>query len=434
MSSPAFLETSGQRPPHTRTGSTQDRSKIQARSSPTPPAGYTVFIRLPFPRNDFVDPAPVEWDTVKDKALWKIISKGSDSRGIDWEDTANRFDVSLQFLMKQAAWLYERHFAGVRKQMQRLATTTPSAGREGTDSNRLPPLSTNTSLLKRTGSKNSSHAASPRPRDSPVPGDEQSLTPRHGAPPFSRTPSTATITQSKLFTSSRGILQRQPRVSAPQVRASMSPKQRNLELSGSIDRSSEDSDEEPLMAQSQAFRRPPLSSKPTLGALSSEGDVEDVDDDDDEDESSSAGFLPFATSTRQDPGATLRGETRKPQPGVSSKGKQKKEVASSSASSASSMPPPLSGMSDSRELLAGPKPGPLSPKHRAQLKQLSPRSNSKDVGSDGTPSMGSSFSDLDDAGISASAIEDAVLSTMQAGGGSIASRVSGLSQAFRSQR
>lgn len=88
---------------------------------------YTVFIRLPFIRDVFVEPQPVDWDAVKDKALWKIISKASNSRDLDWEEIAARFDVSLDFMMQQAAWLYERHFAGVRKQMQRLVGTgTPS--------------------------------------------------------------------------------------------------------------------------------------------------------------------------------------------------------------------------------------------------------------------------------------------------------------------
>jgi len=41
---------------------------------------YTCFIRLPFPRNDFEDPPPVEWDTGKDRALWKLISKASNSK------------------------------------------------------------------------------------------------------------------------------------------------------------------------------------------------------------------------------------------------------------------------------------------------------------------------------------------------------------------
>lgn len=44
-----------------------------------PAVHYTCFVRLPFPRGEFVDPPPVEWDTIKDKALWKLISKTSNS-------------------------------------------------------------------------------------------------------------------------------------------------------------------------------------------------------------------------------------------------------------------------------------------------------------------------------------------------------------------
>lgn len=62
------------------------------------------------------------------------------------------------------------------------------------------------------------------------------------------------------------------------------------------------------------------------------------------------------------------------------------DASSSLASSASDAPkPPNVG------------PGPLSPKHRAELAKLSPRraGKSRREGSEGTPSMGSSFSDID---------------------------------------
>jgi hypothetical protein len=46
----------------------------------------------------------------------------------------------------------------------------------------------------------------------------------------------------------------------------------------------------------------------------------------------------------------------------------------------------------------GPGPGPLSPRHRAELAKLNDRRagpRSRTGGSEGTPSMGSSFSDID---------------------------------------
>ena len=61
------------------------------------------------------------------------------------------------------------------------------------------------------------------------------------------------------------------------------------------------------------------------------------------------------------------------------------EASASFASSASEAPRPTSV-----------RPGPLSPRHRAELARLSPRrKGSRREGSEGTPSMGSSFSDID---------------------------------------
>lgn len=64
---------------------------------------YTVFVRLPIPRGDFIDPPPVRagsrrsaisllttpsaqvhWDATKDEALWKILS-GATQNDIDCE-------------------------------------------------------------------------------------------------------------------------------------------------------------------------------------------------------------------------------------------------------------------------------------------------------------------------------------------------------------
>ena len=70
-------------------------------SSPSEPdSHFTVFIRLPFPRGDFVDPPPVslpflfvptcmadlwkiDWDAAKDRALWKILSNASKGSEIE---------------------------------------------------------------------------------------------------------------------------------------------------------------------------------------------------------------------------------------------------------------------------------------------------------------------------------------------------------------
>ncbi|KAI5287171.1 hypothetical protein KEM54_006188 [Ascosphaera aggregata] len=82
---------------------------------------YTVFIRLPFERKDFVDPPPVDWNAAKDEALWKVLSSLT-GQDIDWKILAERFRVSLPFLLQQAAWLYDRQLSQVRAQVRRVGT------------------------------------------------------------------------------------------------------------------------------------------------------------------------------------------------------------------------------------------------------------------------------------------------------------------------
>ncbi|KAA8570171.1 hypothetical protein EYC84_002496 [Monilinia fructicola] len=93
---------------------------------PDPDPSYTVFIRLPFPRGDFVDPPDVEWDAAKDKALWKILSKASKNSDIDWTALATKFEVTLAFLLQQAAWLYEQQLSQVRAQMRKATVSKGS--------------------------------------------------------------------------------------------------------------------------------------------------------------------------------------------------------------------------------------------------------------------------------------------------------------------
>ncbi|EON67698.1 hypothetical protein W97_06841 [Coniosporium apollinis CBS 100218] len=232
------------------------------------------------------------------------------------------------------------------------------------------------------------------------------------------------------------------------------------------------------LRRSQLFKRPPRFGargvKPALSAVDDESQPgEDYDDED------SAEFLPFANpvarqqhqpaqqpvhdpsatlrhplpirhnSTRERPG-TARATTEPPQRPLSAVGRARaKQPAaaaalvpithpSSSATSASSTSsaPPLptaAGQSPYHDTaLTQPQSNPasrpptaLSPRHRAShlargaLSPLSPgmRGTGRD-GSEGTPSMGSSFSDLDAESVTQSALEEALLSGMQKGMGS----------------
>ncbi|OAX79664.1 hypothetical protein ACJ72_06014 [Emergomyces africanus] len=162
----------------------------------------------------------------------------------------------------------------------------------------------------------------------------------------------------------------------------------------------------------------------------------------DEDEEDSPAFLPLSTHQRssteqtgQDPNATLRRESElaghpHPRSVENTMPLTKTSAPESSASSGSSAP--ASGTATNERIRPTLHPITLSPRRAAELARLSPRRRGGGrEGSDGTPSMGSSFSDLDDASLTQSALEEALLSTMQRGG--VASRMSTISQALRSK-
>ena len=76
-------------------GSSSQASTIKRPAETKPDTHYTVLIRLPFPRHDFVEPAQVEWDASKEKKLWKILSQASGGNVINCESLAARRNSSL---------------------------------------------------------------------------------------------------------------------------------------------------------------------------------------------------------------------------------------------------------------------------------------------------------------------------------------------------
>lgn len=442
-----------------------------------PKPHYTVFIRLPFQRNGFLDPPPVAWDAGKDEALWKLIS-GSTGKELNWEEISLRFQVSLPFLLQQAAWLYERRFESMKAQMKRLGVSgTASPNPQLMQGERVGSAPPGGESMVRTGSRGMSQRGddrrsianeyldsqksqkSQRPsaintqRNSPLPaGDVLSSpgTPRSNRPLYSRTPSTTTVTQSRVFAASprppSQALAKGPDGSAlrrtrpTQAFESLHSKIDQVGHSNDGTSESESEDEPAASSRSRAIGRAVAHKKPMVGSMGSDGDVDDDDEDDD-----SGGYLPFATgskSLKADPAATLRNSPVKqatpPQPASMSKGKMKEQPPDSSNSSASSAQhPPSSYGNKNGNATADPSrqtAPPLSPHHRADLVKLSPRYRKS--GSEGSPSMGSSFSDLDDASVTQSALDDAILSNMQhqsmgmTVGAGMGSRISGLRDAL----
>ncbi|KAK6429345.1 hypothetical protein LTR95_014506 [Oleoguttula sp. CCFEE 5521] len=426
------------RPSHSpRTSVSRQPVERSAKTSPLPaspaapsnrPVHYTLILRCPFPRNGFQDPEPVSWDGTKDKALWKIISKTSNSKDIDWEATAERFEVDLSFLMQQAAWLYEQHFEGMKTQMRRLA----SGGDDGF-----------------TNSKPTSSIDISSKRASPVPPPTEPGTPRSASgAQLSRTPSNATLTQSRVGSGLYTLRQRALKSSGgsqyprPATARQRTAPEDDADLGhddhDDDDDASDSEDEPSSMARSQAFRRLPSAAMPhrsTLGTLSSEGDRGSSEEDP---ESSSGGFLPFAAANAAssssnaplpDPAATLRGQgAGRPSSKSGATATTTKPRTPNAAPSAPDSSPSASASSTSttpNNPDALSRPGPLSPRHRAALAAAA-----RGDGSSGTPSMGSSFSDLEDASVTQSALEEAVMSNLQAGGGSIGSRLSSFGRGF----
>lgn len=279
-------------------------------------------------------------------------------------------------------------------------------------------------------------------------------TPRSSKPLLSRNPSTNTLTQSRVqagsprqgslraFRGSSGS-QRRPPPPVQNIESSQDGEDNDDESALGNDGTSEsDSDgDQPsgLVRSSRVTRRPPLGKKPVLSGIGAESDGDAEDDDE---ESSGEGYLPFATAAsskavqRDDPAATLRGSPKRQNstPYTQSSGSKSKSTRApppeSSESSASSAQPTQTSSSATNQPTTETKRtqrGPLSPKQRAQLAQLSPRYKS---GSEGSPSMGSSFSDLDELSVTQSALEEALMSNMQQGSMGMGSRMSSLRDAL----
>ncbi|KAH0543796.1 hypothetical protein FGG08_001979 [Glutinoglossum americanum] len=241
----------------------------------------------------------------------------------------------------------------------------------------------------------------------------------------------------------------EPPQSAPQQEPlpAKSPSAGTTETSEASSSSDSDSDDPPMILKSQILRTPRFSSK---GKARADPYADDEDDDDED----SPAFLPFSQpsgdsrhstgSRSQDPGATLRVGLQDPNGLLAARRparkalfvesrhvqeKQSQTEDSSVTSSASSQA--VSAAGGEGPSTNNTHPGMLSPRRTAELAGKSPRRRTAGrEGSDGTPSMGSSFSDLDDSSVTQSALEEALLSNMQGG---MASRMSTISQALRSR-
>ena len=273
--------------------------------------------------------------------------------------------------------------------------------------------------------------------------------------PMSRTPSTHTITQVPASPRTpmerhSSIAQRARSREAPGRSIEASPKQQYQQqrpyhkeaspaaVASDSSSSSSSSDDAPQpMTHSRVFARRPryTSSKAPLNPLS-DADEEDED---------SPPFLPFsdthrpitpppppAPTTTTDPSSTLKiAATKRPPPSHHHHHRHHRPPSAPPHVPPKKAPQPQTAHSSSSSVQSQPQQP-----NRPPLSTLSPRQRriAKDAreGSEGTPSMGSSFSDLDDASVTQSALEEALANEMNHGG-SVVSRMSTISQALRSR-
>ncbi|MCJ1381972.1 hypothetical protein MMC17_005084 [Xylographa soralifera] len=427
----------------------------------------TVFIRVPIPRGDFIDPPTVQWDSSKDKALWKILSSSSKDTEIDWNMLADRFEVTLSFLLQQAAWLYERQLSQVREQLRRV--NKPASARSSP-----APESASAStqvggyIMRRGGSGGSRvpSSLSVRARETPNVRTEGADTPEQNKGQTSTRPGTSNTgvqAQKAVYQTTsdppRRNLEdsyRQEVVSSPRRRSDLQEPRSPSPKADSSPASSSSSDPPPL-AHSRAFTRRPrfpgvkAKGKSNVGLLSS-ADEEDDDGDDD-----GPAFLPFSNAgpiespqSPQDPSATLRRlpsntsrKENRPEPietvvatrtsaatsrplSQTTTRAQPQMITKTAHSSSSSLSSPFPTSNAQSKTLSSPNPGPTSP--TGPMSALSPRTRRMArEGSEGTPSMGSSFSDLDDTSITQSALEEQMAREIRdAGSLGVVSRMGGL--------
>ncbi|OJJ44239.1 hypothetical protein ASPZODRAFT_135026 [Penicilliopsis zonata CBS 506.65] len=408
---------------------------------------YTVFIRLPIPRGDFVDPPPIEWNVAKDQALWDILSRPSKGDDVDWKALADNFDVTLQFLLQQAAWLYDQQLSKVRAQMRKVGSTQPNApsptGGSVSGSTALggQPAKGTLSSGQRVSSRLASYqkeASSQRAAGIHRTSSTSTVNQLRGTRETSRnnTPTVEVADPKWESAGRRPSATRREQAAVAQFHRSPTLEEEDLSSSSSSKESSSDSENEISGRRGARFKR--------FGKFSIHRPGLRDDQDDDVDESPA--FLPMTyeptpsgrESLGQDPNATLRLEAQRPPIHKRRTADRpppplhKSTTADSSTSSVSSGVP-VSHPRGDHPRRTNQIAGVPSPRRTAELSRLSSRrsvASGRDV-SDDTPSMGSSFSDLDDASVTQSALEEALMSNMQHGG--MASRMSTISQALRSR-
>src|SRR3569833_567706 len=307
---------------------------------------------------------------------------------------AENFQVTVDFLLQQTEYLTERHATQLRAQMRKAAAAKGSSGPSpapGSES-----ATADTTRPAGSGSGRAPSALSIR-KDAIVPRNDTNMpgTPGKlglGRPQISRNSSATTTVSAHKQVGGGSSPRPGPAPLRPGSRHSTRSRLSSLPITaaatGAREPPSPGPEEESSSAASSSSSSPVQSRiiRPPPRIQQQQDAGGSLADEEDEAEPAFLPFKPQSSSGRaegghRDLGATLRGDPNKDRIYQS-------QTSDSSASSAARHP---QGGGDRR-------PGPLSPRRAAELSGRSPRSRNRGVsreGSEGTPSMGSSFSDLD---------------------------------------
>ncbi|KAG0154016.1 hypothetical protein PDIDSM_1395 [Penicillium digitatum] len=336
----------------------------------------------------------VEWNASKDQALWDILSRPSKG-DINWKALAENFNVTLQFFLQQAAWLYDRQKLEMRKATQsafpgsRICSRAPSRQVSHqkdvllrAPDNRRTSFTSTTATNQARGSRNPTRTATPTTEEKEPRWDS-----------FGRRPSAVRREQS-------------PVASLPRS----SPLEEEYLSSSSSEESG--SDDEDTARHVPLFKR--------FGKFSTHRSGLRDDEDDDEEEDTPA-FLPMTREHQhtllerpgQELSATLRLDAERAaaqrrhleqRPGPRVPVATESSISSTSSGGRSSLP--------GGPILTSQGASIMSPQRAAERQNSRKSTASGREASDGTPSMGS-FSDLDDASVTQSALEEGKCSMVE---------------------
>ncbi|RPA86750.1 hypothetical protein BJ508DRAFT_372501 [Ascobolus immersus RN42] len=134
----------------------QPASTPMSTTPSTAPPQFVIHLHLPIPRpSNFSDPPTISWTPAKEKLLQRHLASASHTTEINWDSLASDLDVTRSFLLRKAAWLFQAQLEQVKGELNRRGSkmTRGESSREGSAGMPMP-------MAGATGGENMSRANS----------------------------------------------------------------------------------------------------------------------------------------------------------------------------------------------------------------------------------------------------------------------------------